>query len=350
MTSDYESDSEGAAMAAAMGFSSFGGKPAAKKRKFNPTTDAFVEGQALEKLDRGGKKGTGSGGNMIPLGKTRVIGQKKEKERMVKNEEEIKLEEDEEEMGGAGIRDGHLSDAAMRGGGEDLDSSDGEGPQYIDTSRTPPAAEDNGPEYIDTSEPTPALHPQHGAPLYTETSEPAPVAPDPVSEAEAQEMQRRIDAILQSIGSAPPLPSNDIDPPAPPGKSSYTLPPNMLSPPPPPSKDLPNRGAAAFGAGSADTAFMQGSSRGGFTSDRGARGARSDAGGSWGGSSRGGNATRSSGRGERNEKWYLGYYDLSFNLNPWDSLERERGLEPVGSWLELPRKAGRGPGVTRPLV
>ncbi|KAG4411151.1 hypothetical protein IFR04_015722, partial [Cadophora malorum] len=211
-------------MAAAMGFSSFGGKPAAKKRKFNPTTDAFVEGQALEKLDRGGKKGTGSGGNMIPLGKQRVIGQKKE--RAVQNEQEITLDEDDEE-----------------GSGED-------GPQYIDTSRTPPAADDDGPQYIDTSEPP-------------------PVVPDPAAEAEAQEMQRRIDAILESIGSTPPPPSNDIDPLVPPGTSShsYTGPPDMLPPPPLPATDLPDRGPAGF---------MQGGSRVGFTS--GASGGRSDAG------------------------------------------------------------------------
>ncbi|KAH7397660.1 hypothetical protein BKA64DRAFT_43584 [Cadophora sp. MPI-SDFR-AT-0126] len=329
MNSDYESDSEGAAMAAAMGFTSFGGKPAAKKRKFNPTTDAFVEGQALEKLDRGGKKGTGSGGNMIPLGKQRVIGQKKE--RSVKNEEEIELEDDDEEMGGAIIGDDRLSNAAMRGG-EELDSSEGEGPQYIDTSRTPPAADEDGPQYIDTSEAMPALYAKHGLPLYPKSSEPPPIKPDAVSEAEAQEMQQRIDAILQSIGSAPPPPSNDINPPAPPGKSSYTGPPNMLSPPPPPSKDLPTRGAAIFGTGSANAAYMQG----GFSSGGGSSGPRSEA-----GSSRTGHGHRNgnSGRGERNEKWYLGYYDISFSLNPWAALERERGLEPVGSWLEHPSRA-----------
>ncbi|KAK0103639.1 hypothetical protein ONS95_005651 [Cadophora gregata] len=341
MASDSDSDSESAAMAAAMGFSSFGGKPAAKKRKFNPTTDAFVEGRALEKLDRGGKKGTGSGGNMIPLGKTRVIGQKK----VVENHEEINLDEDDEKDANGswdGDRDGYLSNAAMRGSGEELDSSEGEGPQYINTSRTPPAAEDDGPQYIDTSEPAPAMHPAYGAPIHTETSEPAPVIADPVSEAEAQEMQRRIDAILESIGSAPPPPSNDIEAPPPPGKASYSLPPNM--PPPPPGQDLPNRGIPAFGAGSANTAFMQGGSRGGFASGGGGRGARSEAGSSWGGNSRGGNRAGhgNSGRGGRNEKWYLGYYDATFNVNPWEALEKQRGLEPVGSWLEYPQNQDRG--------
>ncbi|KAH7346770.1 hypothetical protein BKA65DRAFT_456587 [Rhexocercosporidium sp. MPI-PUGE-AT-0058] len=257
MATNSDSDSESAAMAAAMGFSSFGHKPAAKKRKFNPTTDAFVEGQALEKLDRGGKKGTGSGGNMIPLGKTRVIGSgsggKKEKEeRRVENGDEIALDK------------------------EDGDTDDG--PQYIDTSAPAPIQDNRKQAYVKSG-----------------TSEPAPA----VSDAEALEMQRRIDAILQSIGSAPPPPSNDMNT-APPGKTSYT-------------------------------------------SARSSRGARSEArsewgGSSWGGSSRGGNR----GRGERNDKWYVGYYDPGFNINPWEALEKERGLEPVGKWLEYPKGQGRG--------
>ncbi|KAL5318446.1 hypothetical protein ACEPPN_013506 [Leptodophora sp. 'Broadleaf-Isolate-01'] len=332
MATNSDSDSESAAMAAAMGFSSFGGRPATKKRKFNPTTDAFVEGQALEKLDRGGKKGTGSGGNMIPLGKARVIGGKKEVEkRVVENGDEIALDEEEEEE----------RDAVMRGGEEE--SSEGEGPQYIDTSRTPPAAEDDGPQYIDTSAPAPISQHENEGQAYidtdTGTSEPAPA----VSDAEALEMQRRIDAILHSIGSAPPPPSNDIDIP-PPGKTSYTTA-SMLSPPPPlPSKNLPNRAAAGGFAGeSSDTSFMQGGSRVGFGAGGGSRGARSEAGSEWGGSSWGGKSRGGHhGRGERNEKWYAGYYDPGFNVNPWEALEKERGFEPVGSWLEYPKNQGRG--------
>ena len=106
----------------------------------------------------------------------------------------------------------------------------------------------------------------------------------------------------------------------------------MLPPPPLPATDLPDRGAAGF---------MQGGSRVGFTS--GASGGRSDAGSSWEGSSRGGNSRGGhAGRGERNEKWYLGYYDATFNVNPWEALEKERGLEAVGSWLEYPKNQGRG--------
>src|SRR3978361_795256 len=72
---DEEEDTEAQSMAAMMGFSAFGShKPPAKKRKFNAGTDAYVDGQELAKLDKGGKNGQGSGGNTMPLGKIRVIG------------------------------------------------------------------------------------------------------------------------------------------------------------------------------------------------------------------------------------------------------------------------------------
>ena len=36
--------------------------------------------------------------------------------------------------------------------------------------------------------------------------------------------------------------------------------------------------------------------------------------------------------GPRNEKWYLQYYDPSFIENPWERLEKEKGLKPLGDW------------------
>jgi hypothetical protein len=100
------SDDEAEAMAKQMGFSSFGAQGPPKKRKFNPATDAMVEGQELVSLNRGGKKGQGSGGNMIPLGKPRVMGVAPPA-----NEDEIALDDEDEEDGG---------------------------PAYIDTSLPPP--------------------------------------------------------------------------------------------------------------------------------------------------------------------------------------------------------------------
>lgn len=35
----------------------------------------------------------------------------------------------------------------------------------------------------------------------------------------------------------------------------------------------------------------------------------------------------------RSETWYIGYYDPSTNQNPWDRLEKARGLGTRGTWL-----------------
>lgn len=42
--------------------------------------------------------------------------------------------------------------------------------------------------------------------------------------------------------------------------------------------------------------------------------------------------------------WWEGYYDPKMNENPWEKLERERGLQPRGNWLA--RKSGQGPVMT----
>lgn len=152
-----DEEEEAAAMAAMMGFSGFGSqKPPAKRRKF--TTDAFVEGQAVTALDRGGKKGQGSGGNMMPLGKTKVFGTtsaNQANQSVAKNESEITLDDDD---------------------ADDDDSADG--PQYVDSLPPPILADEDGPQYVDTSLPPPIL---------------ATEEPPAVSEEEAKEMQSRID-------------------------------------------------------------------------------------------------------------------------------------------------------------
>jgi hypothetical protein len=146
-----DEEEEAAAMAAMMGFSGFGSqKPPAKKRKF--ATDAFVEGQ--EPVDKGGKKGQGSGGNTMPLGKTRVLGTgsaSKAIQPVAVNDAEIPLDDDEEP----------------------------DGPQYVDTSLPPPilAGEDV-------------------------SHQPQFVAPLGVSDEEAKEMQSRIDVRSQSFKSS----------------------------------------------------------------------------------------------------------------------------------------------------
>jgi hypothetical protein len=305
------SEDEAEAMAAAMGFSTFGTQGPSKKRKFNPKIDAFVEGQDLSSLDKGGKHGQGSGGNQIPLGKPRVFGVKKETE-VMRNEEEISLEE---------------------GGDED------EGPRYVDD-------EDEAPQYLDTSRPPPAAagrqrvrnedeilldeEDEDAGPAYLNPNLPAP-------DAASRGAQERIDAILAASSSAQPaeppalvvkekkkkqvtkntpvggvgafmaaLRAPVVIPPAPgvpssqPASSLQTpFPSSLPQRPPPPSPSI------------------AGSVTGSMGTQRGARG-------------------------QRNELWYVDYYDPSFNENPWKALEREGGLPEVGSWLQRPRREGQG--------
>lgn len=42
--------------------------------------------------------------------------------------------------------------------------------------------------------------------------------------------------------------------------------------------------------------------------------------------------------------WWVGYYDAKTNENPWEKLERERGLQPRGAWLE---RGAAAPGSSR---
>ncbi|KAM0345910.1 hypothetical protein ACHAPU_005961 [Fusarium lateritium] len=42
---------------------------------------------------------------------------------------------------------------------------------------------------------------------------------------------------------------------------------------------------------------------------------------------------------EGKDTWYIGYYDHLSNENPWDRIEKARGLATRGTWI--PRKTGR---------
>lgn len=205
-----DSDEEADAMAAAMGFSSFGTQGPPKKRRFNPNTDALVDDQELQALDRGGKKGQGSGGNTIPLGKQRIIGQKA----IVNNEDEIDMGEGEEEAE----------------------------PAYMDTSQQAPLEEQEA-------------------------------------------MQQKIDAILAGLDQdaedgEDAFLSRDIEPTYP--QAQHQLPQRPIHAP---------------------TGYA--------TKDQKSR--------VWG---------------QRNELWYVGYFDPNFVQNPWAKLEREKGLQARGDWPE----------------
>lgn len=130
-------DDEADAMARFMGFSSFGTQGPPKKRKFNAAIDAMVEGQELAKLDRGGKKGQGSGGNNIPLGKQRTFGQAGSNATPVNYEDEIDLEDaDEVDDGEAEVGEVTVvRDESMK------EIAEEDGPVYIDTSQPAPDEE-----------------------------------------------------------------------------------------------------------------------------------------------------------------------------------------------------------------
>lgn len=242
-----DSDEDADAMARFMGFSAFGTQGPTKKRKFNPATDAMVDGQELASIDKGGKKGQGSGGNEVPLGKQRVMGVATKA-----NNDEIDLDDDgevdDDEEGGVDIRQAALRDGDNVGAPEDGTTDD----------------EEEGPVYIDTSLPPPNL--------------------------QGQAAQERIDAIIGSTmaSPAPGMPKTMKVQASLPGRGISQYISALQEAPPPPR----NQG---HGPGTNE---------------------------------------RPRERGQRNEFWYLGYYDQGFNENPWAQLEKDKGLEARGSWVE----------------
>jgi len=142
-------------------------------------------------------------------------------------------------------------------------------------------------------------------PAYIDTSEPPPLVTAPPPDLEALEIQARIDALLASIEEGIPP---EVDPVADEGEESLL---------PPAPADLPPRPPFIHPGFT-----MGGGSRGGHGRQRG--GTFSDT------------ASVASSRpshGERNAKWFVDYYDASFNENPWKKLESEKGITSVGTWL-----------------
>lgn len=216
-----ESDAEEDSMAALMGFSSFGSAPASKKRKYNAATDAYVDGRELQKLDRGGKKGQGSGGNTVPLGTPRAKTLPRSEEasigtgKTIINDAEIDLEQDPDEV------EAQAPNPEKQSGLSQINERDA-----ITNDSAPHDAGSKPNESIMTF---PLESPSYRAASQT-----------------------------PSIG--------------------LTLP--MGLPPRPPKGDSRQR------------------------------------------------------QRQRNEHWYVDYYDPNFNENPWASLEKERGLVSTGTWVE----------------
>lgn len=56
-------------------------------------------------------------------------------------------------------------------------------------------------------------------------------------------------------------------------------------------------------------------------------------------------AGRHGGGGGDGRPWWEGYYDAKMNENPWERLEKQRGLEPRGTWLA--RESGPNAGTSK---
>ncbi|KFY95805.1 hypothetical protein V498_03113 [Pseudogymnoascus sp. VKM F-4517 (FW-2822)] len=283
------SDDEADAMAAAMGFSSFGTQGPPKKRKFNPKSDAFIEGQDLESVDKGGKKGQGSGGNQIPLGRPRQFGVPSQASAgAAKNDEEIALDDDEGP---------HRPPPVMDGMGKNEDEilldedEDNQGPGYVDTSLPPPnETAREAQEKID-------------AILSSTGSSANPARPRQKQKAKKPQVGG-LGAFISALKTPVVAPPASIIPPAP-GTTPVLQTPAVASlPQRPPPPSLSTVGSAGGSVGRSQNAGQ---------------------------------------RGQRNELWYIGYYDPSFNDNPWRGLEKENGLPEVGTWVERPQ---RGQGQT----
>ena len=232
-----EEDFDSAAMAAAMGFSSFGG-PASKKRKFNPRADAAVVASPASAVPAPAP----SGANTTALGERQP--------RRPAPPSNLPLHP-ASLPAARPPRGGGAPPAAQNSDEIDLDGGDEDD-------------DDREPQYLDTSRPARRLS---------------------SAEREAREMQERIDAIVTA-------------------KVDETM-------------------AHAQAPDSVPTGDVHGAARGGGHSQRHHRG-----------------GGQHPGRGEPGHVWWEGYHDPSFNENPWEWLEKERGLEPRGTWI--PRVARSG--------
>lgn len=315
--SDVEMEPEDgeAAMAAAMGFSGFGKAPATKKRKYNSKTDAFIDGQELQNIDKGGKKGQGSGGNEVPLGRMRVLG-----------------------ASSAGDnQNGQQGPLDTKKGDEDQDRPMEE--RCLDTSRPAPADEKIRNDAMRAE--------RRGKPMINEDEimldddeEGDNIAPSQSSSKNtaAQEAQSKIDAIVAGTAKqavAAPLsaatgapasqPQTKQKPKQSQGLAAFmtalqtpvVAPPSI--PPAPGTVNTPHAHAAG-----GPTLLPQPPPSTLSMTDAPSLAGSTSAGG------------RGGGRGHRNGLWYIDYYDPSFNENPWRQLEKEHGLVPVGTWIDRP--------------
>ena len=292
-------------------------------------TDAFIDGQELQNVDRGGRKGQGSGGNEVPLGRMRVLGAhaqapsaQEQDDQKVTNGEEIDLDLD--------IDYGIEEDRPME-------------ERCLDTSRPSPAEEWDRNKARSGE--------RRGKPIVNEDeimldkedddddeTSPTPPAPPARETTAAQEAQHKIDAIVAASADAqPPAPTPQVTdaltgkqkkkPKQPQGLAAFmtALQTPVLPPPsiPPPPETTFTSTIIPHAPGTLSTVHTYSIAQ----SSRQPSSAPSTADSTHGGG-------RTGGKGQRNELWYVDYYDASFNENPWKQLEKELGLPSVGTWLE----------------
>lgn len=161
---------------------------------------------------------------------------------------------------------------------------------------------EDGPAYMDTSEAAPAEARNGYSHNESDRAQPA----QQQNNLEAQEMQAKIDSILDSIQPPP----GSFAPARPAQSHPQSLSTFMQS-----VNTLPARPVSS-------STFPKNHQIHGHGRDR-----FSDT------ASVASNSTHGRSRGEHNPTWYIEYYDPNFNENPWARLEQSLGLESVGTWV-----------------
>ncbi|EFX06697.1 hypothetical protein CMQ_7018 [Grosmannia clavigera kw1407] len=288
--SDDELDA--AAIAAAMGFSSFGSQVHPnKKRRFNPRADAVVAAG-----------GQGSGANTVPVAQPRALSS-------------LPLHPPSRPVGGG-------DDCPHR---ESDDDRSGAAAHEAD--------EDCAPQYIDTSRPVGEV--RHLGEVLREGDDGQPAD-------DATVPQALIDAVLAAGNAAYGMSTAAAAAAAAAAAVTTAATASQLD------------GSASSTARHCDTAGqlqVRAIDRHGFRSDLTAAG--SEEGGHPGTVAPGsyGSGNGSGSRGAGRPPWWTNYYDATSNENPWARREIDLGLTACGSWLSRDGGRHQGPGLaaTTPL-
>ncbi|KAL1890608.1 hypothetical protein Sste5346_008124 [Sporothrix stenoceras] len=333
---DYDVDElDSAAVAAAMGFSSFGAQaPLNKKRRFNPQADAVIG------TPRDGRPpartqvypaGTGANATKLPPRPVKTMApatapattslsdlplhppQPQNSAKMAMklppptktNTDEIDLDDDDDNNG---EDDKEAGGANLETGG-DADANDEPGPQYLDTSRPVGEIRDHlGNSVPENVEEDPVALQARIDAVVAAGNAAYGISPAAAAAA-AQQLDGAVHSTSRHHGGIRPVDRHGFNP------------------------DLMPSAGPQFGAGdaagseAADSEMGDESSLVGSTDGRGQWQGRGGRGG------RGGHGSHAHGGHQRD--WWTGYYDPTSNENPWARIEQKLGLPTRGSnWLE----------------